>query len=55
MVKDRHNNIKNPTDQDYVKQQLKKIKRAKQAGEEKKAQRLADELFAWLGWDDDGF
>lgn len=55
MPKDRHNNLDNPTDQEYVKQQLKAIKRAKKAGNEKKAQRLATELFNWLGWNDDGF
>ena len=51
MVKDRHNNLKNPTDQQWIKQQLKAIKEAKKAGNEQKAQRLADELFIFLGWD----
>jgi len=51
MVKERHNNLENPTDQEWVKQQLKAIKRAKKAGNEREAQRLADELFIWLGWD----
>ena len=54
-MKDRHNNLNNPTDQQIVKQKLKAIKRAKKAGNEREAQRLADELFIWLGWDDDGF
>jgi hypothetical protein len=51
MVQDRKNNVENPTDQDYVKQKLKAIKRQKQAGNEEEAQRLADELFIWLGWE----
>jgi hypothetical protein len=55
MVKERHNNLDNPTDQDYIKQQLKEIKKAEKAGNERRAQHLADELFLWLGWDDDGF
>jgi hypothetical protein len=55
MVKERSNNLDNPTDQEYIKKHLKEIKDAKKAGNEQRAQRLADELFMWLGWDDDGF
>jgi hypothetical protein len=55
MVKERSNNLDNPTDQEYIKQQVKEIKDAKKAGNERRARRLADELFMWLGWDDDGF
>jgi hypothetical protein len=55
MPSDRKKNLDNPSDQEYIKQQLKAIKKAKKAGNEAKAQRLADELFQWLGWDDDGF
>lgn len=55
MTKERGNNLDNPTDQGFVKQRLKAIKEAKKAGNEQRAQRLADELFIWLGWDDDGF
>lgn len=51
-MKDRHNDLDNPTDQQYVKAQLKAIKREKKAGNERRAQELAHELFAWLGWDD---
>lgn len=51
MVKERHNNLENPTDKDYVKQKLKQIRDAKKAGNEQRAQRLADELFVWLGWE----
>lgn len=55
MVRDRRNNLENDADQQYIKQQLKAIKKAKKNGNEAKAQRLADDLFTWLGWDDDGF
>lgn len=51
-MKDRQSDVDNPTDQDFVKQQLKAIKRAKKAGNEREAQRLADQLFNWLGWDE---
>jgi hypothetical protein len=38
-------------DQAYIKRTLKKIKEEKKAGNEKHAQRLADELFVYLGWE----
>jgi hypothetical protein len=52
MPSDRKKNLDNPSDQEYIKQQLKAIKRAKKKGNEAKAQRLADDLFMYLGWDD---
>lgn len=51
MVKDRNKDLENPSDREYLKQQMKAIKRAKASGKERKAQRLADELYAWLGWE----
>jgi len=50
-MKDRHNDLNNPTDQEFIKSRLKAIKKAKKAGNEREAQRLANELFAWLGWE----
>lgn len=54
MVRDRHNNVDNPTDEEFIKQQAKAIKKAKEAGNEVEAQRLANQLIAFLGWDQDG-
>lgn len=51
MTRDRHNSLNNPSDQDFVKQKLKQIKEEKKLGNEVKAQRHANELFNWLGWD----
>lgn len=51
MARDRHNNIENPSDQEWIKAQLKAIKRAKKRGDEVEAQRMADELFIFLGWE----
>ncbi len=54
MVRDRRDNLNNNPDEQYIKQQLKAIKKAKKNGNEAKAQRLADDLFIWLGWNGDG-
>lgn len=54
-MRDRRNNLQNYTDQQYIKQQLKAIKQAKKDGRDREAQRIADDLFEWLGWNDDGF
>lgn len=51
MVKDSHNNLDNPTDREWIKQQLKQIKKEKKAGNERRAQRLADELFNFVDWE----
>lgn len=51
MAKDRSSSLDNPTDQQYIKQQLKAIKRAKKRGDEVEAQRLSNQLMIWLGWD----
>jgi hypothetical protein len=50
-MRDRRDNLDNPTDQQWIKQQLKAIKKEKKRGNEAKAQRLADELFVFLGWE----
>jgi hypothetical protein len=51
MARDRHNDLDNPTDQEWIKMQLKAIKRAKKRGDEPEAQRRANELFDFLGWE----
>jgi hypothetical protein len=51
MVKERGSSVENPTDREYVKQQLKAIKREKEAGNETKAQQIANDLYRWLGWE----
>lgn len=53
MVKDRHSNLDNPSDEQYIKEQLKAIKKAKKNGNHAKAQRLADDLMVWLGWENE--
>jgi hypothetical protein len=55
MVRDRHNDVENPTDREYIKTQLKAIKAAKKRGDEAEAQRLTSNLIQWLGWDDNDF
>jgi len=50
-MRDRRKNLDNPKDKEWIKQQLKQIKKEKKRGNEGKAQRLADELFLFLGWD----
>lgn len=51
MVKERSQGSNVKTDQEYIKQQMKAIRDAKKKGEEAKAQRIADDLMTWLGWD----
>jgi hypothetical protein len=51
MVKDRSKSDTNKTDQQYIQQQMKAIKKAKKSGDEARAQRIADDLMVWLGWD----
>jgi hypothetical protein len=41
----------NVSDRQYVQIQMKAIKRAKQRGDEIRAQRLADDLYTFLGWE----
>lgn len=55
MPKDRTSTGKTTGDREYVKQQMKAIKRAKKRGDEVEAQRLSNQLITWLGWDRDGF
>jgi hypothetical protein len=52
MVREPHNNPENPSDQEYIKRQMKAIKEEYKKGNEVKAQRIADDLIQWLGWDD---
>lgn len=51
MTRDRNDNLNNEPDKQYIKETMKEIKRAKKAGNEAKAQRLANELIDWLGFD----
>lgn len=51
MPRDKTESGQTAGDQSFVKEQLKAIKEAKKRGDEKEAQRLADQLFIWLGWD----
>lgn len=51
MPQDRTSSGKTAGDQSFVKKKMKAIKKAKKRGDEAEAQRLADELYAWLGWD----
>lgn len=54
MKRERHESLNNPGDREIIKKQLKQIRDAKARGDEVEAQRLANNLFAWLGWDQDG-
>lgn len=51
-MKKRRNDTLNASDKKYVKEQVKAIKKAKKSGEEVKAQRLAYDLYQFLGWND---
>lgn len=51
MTRERHNDLQNPTDQEWIKAQLKAIKKAKQRGDEVEAQRMASQLYQFLGWE----
>jgi len=50
MVRDRKNNLDNKTDKEYIQEQLKLIKELEDSGRHREAQRVAGELFTWLGW-----
>jgi len=50
MVRDRKNNLDNKTDKEYIQEQLKLIKELEDSGRQREAQRVAGELFVWLGW-----
>jgi len=50
MVRDRKNNLDNKTDKEYIQEQLKLIKELEDSGRHREAQRVAGELFVWLGW-----
>jgi hypothetical protein len=50
MVRDRKNNLDNKTDKEYIQEQLKLIKELEDSGRHREAQRVAGELFTWMGW-----
>lgn len=49
MVEPKEN--KSVSQKKLVKKKMKQIKQAKQRGNDKRAQRLGDELFIMLGWE----
>lgn len=52
MARERKENLNNVSDREYIKRKMKKIKQAKKNGNDLLAERHADELYAFLGWDD---
>jgi len=51
MVRDRRPHLDNEADKEYIQEQLKLIKELENSGRHKEAQRVAGELFTWLGWE----
>lgn len=51
MVKERSQNDTNAADREYIRQQMKAIKQAKKDGDDARAERIANDLYMWLGWD----
>lgn len=51
MVKDRSKNLQSGGDKSFIKKKMKAIKEAKKNGNDALAQRHADELYEWLGWE----
>lgn len=51
MVKYNSGSDTSRADREYIKQEMKAIKKAKKDGDDAKAERIAHDLYRWLGWE----
>lgn len=51
MVKYNSGSDTSRADREYIKQEMKAIKKAKKDGDDAKAERIANDLYRWLGWE----